>query len=44
MRQISLRDFRVRGAKAIHAVPHGVTVLLSGQQGRHTSWFRFLGM
>jgi antitoxin (DNA-binding transcriptional repressor) of toxin-antitoxin stability system len=33
MRQISLRDFMVRGAKALDAVPPGETVLLSGQQG-----------
>ena len=33
MRQISLREFRVRGAKALKAVPQGETVLLSGQQG-----------
>jgi antitoxin (DNA-binding transcriptional repressor) of toxin-antitoxin stability system len=33
MRQISLRDFRTRGAKALQAVPKGETVLLTGQQG-----------
>ena len=33
MRQISLREFRTRGAKALQAVPQGETVLLSGQQG-----------
>jgi antitoxin (DNA-binding transcriptional repressor) of toxin-antitoxin stability system len=33
MRQISLREFRTRGAKALEAVPTGETVLLSGQQG-----------
>lgn len=33
MRQISLREFRIRGAKALAAVPTGETVLLSGQQG-----------
>jgi antitoxin (DNA-binding transcriptional repressor) of toxin-antitoxin stability system len=33
MRQISLREFRTRGAKALEAVPEGETVLLSGQQG-----------
>lgn len=33
MRQVSLREFRTRGAKALKAVPKGETVLLSGQQG-----------
>lgn len=33
MRQVSLREFRTRGAKALKAVPQGETVLLSGQQG-----------
>ena len=33
MRQVSLREFRIRGAKALEAVPAGETVLLSGQQG-----------
>jgi antitoxin (DNA-binding transcriptional repressor) of toxin-antitoxin stability system len=33
MRQISLREFRTRGAKAIKDVPRGETVLLAGQQG-----------
>jgi antitoxin (DNA-binding transcriptional repressor) of toxin-antitoxin stability system len=33
MRQVSLREFRIRGAKALDAVPHGETVLLAGQQG-----------
>lgn len=33
MRQVSLREFRTRGAKALGAVPHGETVLLSGQDG-----------
>ena len=33
MRQISLREFRTRGAKALEAVPPGETVLLAGQQG-----------
>ena len=33
MRQISLREFRTRGAKALETVPHGEPVLLSGQQG-----------
>jgi antitoxin (DNA-binding transcriptional repressor) of toxin-antitoxin stability system len=33
MRQISLREFRTRGAKALKALPQGETVLLSGQQG-----------
>lgn len=33
MRQVSLREFRTRGAKALASVPQGETVLLSGQQG-----------
>jgi antitoxin (DNA-binding transcriptional repressor) of toxin-antitoxin stability system len=33
MRQVSLREFRTRGAKALKDVPRGETVLLSGQQG-----------
>ena len=33
MRQISLREFRTRGAKALGAVPAGETVLLAGQDG-----------
>jgi antitoxin (DNA-binding transcriptional repressor) of toxin-antitoxin stability system len=33
MRQVSLREFRTRGAKALGEVPHGETVLLAGQQG-----------
>jgi antitoxin (DNA-binding transcriptional repressor) of toxin-antitoxin stability system len=33
MRQVSLREFRTRGAKALESVPIGETVLLSGQQG-----------
>jgi antitoxin (DNA-binding transcriptional repressor) of toxin-antitoxin stability system len=33
MRQVSLREFRTRGAKALASVPKGETVLLSGQQG-----------
>ena len=33
MRQVSLREFRIRGAKALGEVPHGETVLLAGQQG-----------
>jgi antitoxin (DNA-binding transcriptional repressor) of toxin-antitoxin stability system len=33
MRQVSLREFRTRGAKALAAVPHGETVLLAGQRG-----------
>ena len=33
MRQISLREFRTRGAKALEKVPRGETVLLSGQNG-----------
>jgi antitoxin (DNA-binding transcriptional repressor) of toxin-antitoxin stability system len=33
MRQVSLREFRTRGAKALASVPEGETVLLSGQHG-----------
>ena len=33
MRQVSLREFRTRGVKALAAVPRGETVLLAGQQG-----------
>lgn len=33
MRQVSLREFRTRGSKALEGVPHGETVLLAGQQG-----------
>ncbi len=33
MRQVSLREFRTRGAKALKSVPKGETVLLAGQQG-----------
>src|SRR5476651_1150302 len=33
MRQVSLREFRTRGAKALESVPKGETILLSGQQG-----------
>jgi antitoxin (DNA-binding transcriptional repressor) of toxin-antitoxin stability system len=33
MRQVSLREFRTRGVKALEAVPEGETVLLSGQKG-----------
>jgi antitoxin (DNA-binding transcriptional repressor) of toxin-antitoxin stability system len=33
MRQVSLREFRTRGAKALGTVPRGETVLLAGQQG-----------
>jgi len=33
MRQISLREFRTRGNKALQSVPSGETILLSGQDG-----------
>lgn len=33
MRQVSLREFRTRGAKALESVPRGETILLSGQEG-----------
>jgi antitoxin (DNA-binding transcriptional repressor) of toxin-antitoxin stability system len=37
MRQVSLREFRTRGSKALRNVPAGETVLLAGQQG--PAWF-----
>jgi len=37
VRQVSLREFRTRGAKALESVPRGETVLLSGQDG--PAWF-----
>jgi antitoxin (DNA-binding transcriptional repressor) of toxin-antitoxin stability system len=33
MRQVSLREFRIRGSKALESVPKGETILLAGQQG-----------
>ena len=33
MRQVSLREFRTRGTKALDAVPDGETILLAGQKG-----------
>lgn len=33
MRQVSLREFRTRGSKALKTVPEGETVLLAGQNG-----------
>ncbi len=33
MRQVSLREFRTRGAKALESIPKGETILLAGQQG-----------
>ena len=33
MRQVSLREFRTRGSKALETVPDGETVLLAGQHG-----------
>jgi antitoxin (DNA-binding transcriptional repressor) of toxin-antitoxin stability system len=33
MRQVSLREFRTRGAKVLDHVPEGETVLLAGQKG-----------
>ena len=33
MRQVSLREFRTRGVKALGVVPDGETVLLAGQKG-----------
>lgn len=34
LRQVSLSEFRARGAKALTTVPAGETVLLTGQKGR----------
>jgi antitoxin (DNA-binding transcriptional repressor) of toxin-antitoxin stability system len=33
MRQVPLREFRIRGEKALASVPKGEIVLLSGQKG-----------
>ncbi|MBS1798981.1 MAG: prevent-host-death protein [Acidobacteria bacterium] len=33
MRQVSLREFRTRGSKALKSVPDGETILLAGQDG-----------
>ena len=33
MRQVSLREFRTLGVKALQSVPQGETVLLAGRQG-----------
>jgi antitoxin (DNA-binding transcriptional repressor) of toxin-antitoxin stability system len=33
MRQVPLREFRIRGEKALAAVPKGEVILLSGQKG-----------
>jgi antitoxin (DNA-binding transcriptional repressor) of toxin-antitoxin stability system len=33
MRQVSLREFRTRGSKALEAVPNGEAVLLADQKG-----------
>ncbi len=33
MRQVSLQEFRSRGARALAEVPRGETVLLAGQDG-----------
>jgi antitoxin (DNA-binding transcriptional repressor) of toxin-antitoxin stability system len=33
VRQVSLREFRTRGSKALKSVPKGETILLAGQQG-----------
>jgi antitoxin (DNA-binding transcriptional repressor) of toxin-antitoxin stability system len=33
MRQVSLREFRTRGTKALDPVPDGETILLAGQKG-----------
>jgi antitoxin (DNA-binding transcriptional repressor) of toxin-antitoxin stability system len=33
MREIALREFRTRGAKALEDVPADETILLAGQQG-----------
>lgn len=33
MRQVPLREFRIRGEKALSSVPKGEVILLSGQKG-----------
>ena len=33
MRQVPLREFRIRGEKALASIPKGEVVLLSGQKG-----------
>jgi antitoxin (DNA-binding transcriptional repressor) of toxin-antitoxin stability system len=33
VRQVALREFRIRGEKALESVPKGEIVLLSGQKG-----------
>jgi antitoxin (DNA-binding transcriptional repressor) of toxin-antitoxin stability system len=33
MRQVPLREFRIRGQKALASVPKGEVILLSGQKG-----------
>jgi antitoxin (DNA-binding transcriptional repressor) of toxin-antitoxin stability system len=33
MRQVSLREFRTRGSKALKSVPKSETILLAGQDG-----------
>ena len=33
MREVSLREFRTRGANALKSVPQGEAVLLAGQKG-----------
>ena len=33
MRQVSLREFRTRGSRALESVPKGETILLAGQKG-----------
>jgi antitoxin (DNA-binding transcriptional repressor) of toxin-antitoxin stability system len=33
MRQVSLREFRTRGSKALKSTPVGETILLSGRNG-----------
>jgi antitoxin (DNA-binding transcriptional repressor) of toxin-antitoxin stability system len=33
MRQVPLREFRIRGEKALASVPKGEVILLSGQKG-----------
>lgn len=43
MRQVSLREFRTRGSKALEAVPDGETVLLAGQNGPAYFLIRVVG-
>ncbi len=43
MRQVSLREFRTRGSKALENVPQEKRSCSPGKMGRPTFLFRFLG-